>query len=41
VKARIGYGYTFNFAHLWAKPIMIGFIAGMALLIGFLIWSLR
>jgi hypothetical protein len=37
----MGYGYTFNMAHLWAYRIIIGFIGGIALLIGFLILALR
>jgi hypothetical protein len=41
VRARMGYGYTFNMAHLWAYRIIIGFIGGIALLIGFLILALR
>jgi hypothetical protein len=41
VRARVGYGYTFNMANPWAYRIMIGFFAGIALLVGFLIWALR
>jgi hypothetical protein len=39
VRARVGYGYTFNMANPWARRIMIGFISGIVLLVGFLIWS--
>jgi len=41
VRARVGYGYTFNMANRWAYRIMIGFFAGIALLVGFLIWALQ
>ena len=41
VRARVGYGYTFNMANPWAYRIMLGFFAGVALLVGFLIWALR
>jgi hypothetical protein len=44
VRARVGYGYTgctFNMANPWAYRIMVGFFAGIALLVGFLIWALR
>ena len=41
VRARIGYGYTFNLANPWAYRIAIGFFGGVALLVGFLIWALR
>ena len=41
VRARLGYGYTFNMANRWAYRIMIGFFAGIALLVGFLIWALQ
>jgi protein-S-isoprenylcysteine O-methyltransferase Ste14 len=41
VRARVGYGYTFNMANPWAHRIIIGFFAGIALLVGFLIWALR
>ncbi|HUB80890.1 MAG TPA: DUF5808 domain-containing protein [Bryobacteraceae bacterium] len=41
VRARVGYGYTFNMANPWARRIMIGFISGIVVLIGFLIWSLQ
>jgi hypothetical protein len=41
VRARVGYGYTLNMANPWAYRIMIGFFAGIALLVGFLIWALR
>jgi uncharacterized membrane protein len=41
VRARAGYGYTFNMANPWAFRIMICFFAGIALLVGFLIWALR
>jgi hypothetical protein len=41
VRARAGYGYTFNMANPWAVRIMIGFFGGIALLVGFLIWALQ
>jgi uncharacterized membrane protein len=41
VRARVGYGYTLNMANPWSYRIMIGFFAGIALLVGFLIWALR
>jgi len=41
VRARVGYGYTFNMANRWAYRIIIAFFGGIALLIGFLIWALR
>src|ERR1017187_7494354 len=41
VRARLGYGYTFNMANRWAYRIMIGFFAAIALLVGFLIWALQ
>ena len=41
VRARVGYGYTFNMANPWAYRIGIGFFAGIALLAGFLIWALQ
>ena len=41
VRAQVGYGYTFNMANPWSFRIMIGFFVGVALLVGFLIWSLR
>ncbi len=41
VRARIGYGYTLNMANPWSYRIVIGFLGGIAALVGFLIWSLR
>jgi hypothetical protein len=41
VRARIGYGYTLNMANPWAYRIIIGFVGGVAILVGFLILSLR
>ena len=41
VRARVGYGYTFNRANPWSYRVMIAFFAGIALLVGFLILSLR
>ena len=40
VRARAGYGYTLNMANHWSYGSIIGFFVGIALLVGFLIWSL-
>jgi uncharacterized membrane protein len=41
VSARLGYGYVLNMANPWSHRIMIAFFAGIAALIGFLLWALR
>ena len=41
VRARAGYGYTLNMANRWSYRIMGGFLGGVAVLVGFLFWSLR
>ena len=41
VPARVGYGMTLNMGHRWARRILFGFFGGIALLAGFLVWSLR
>jgi hypothetical protein len=41
VRARVGYGYTFNMANPWSYRIVIGFFGGIVLLVGFLIWALH
>lgn len=41
VKARAGHGFTFNMANSWSRRIVVGFIAGVGVLVGFLIWALR
>ena len=41
VRARAGYGYTFNMANRWSYGILIGLLGGIGLLVGFLIWSMQ
>ena len=41
VRARVGYGYTVNMANPRAYRFLVGFFGGIAVLVGFLLWSLR
>jgi len=41
VRARVGTGYTLNMGNRWSYGFMIGLLAGVAALGGFLLWSQR
>jgi uncharacterized membrane protein len=41
VEKRLGIGFTLNFGNPWARRFMVGVLGGVALLSGFLIWSLK
>jgi len=41
VRARVGYGYTFNMANRWSYGLLIGLFGGIGLLVAFPIWSMR